>query len=197
MLTLICISSHKQDNYPKGYSTKLYTGRPSPEVQPLPVLFTILHNVNLLLTSACFTPFTYLVTDFADALSLKYELTTTPERFFDFFTATKCICWPFWAFLQTEMTDFPTRSYTATGEIPALSYSFLQSLSVYASGGSRGWGGGAGLPFTFRWNWGPKGRKNFGGDRAPPLSQGLDKRPPPPPFPLIYLKVWIRYCRPL
>ena len=52
-----------------------------------------------------------------------------------------------WAFLQTEMTDFPTRSYTSTGEIPALSYSFLQSLSVYVSGGSRGWEGGGGRAF--------------------------------------------------
>ena len=147
MLTLICISPHKKDNYPKGYSTKLYTGRLSPEVQRLTILFTILDNVYLLLTSACFTSFTYLVTDFVDALSLKYELTTTPERFFDFFTATKCICWPFWAFLQTEMTDTPTRSYSSTGEIPALSYSFLQSLSLYASGGSRGLGGGPSLYF--------------------------------------------------
>ena len=111
---------------------------------------------------------------------LKYELTTTPERFFDFFTATKCTCWPFWAFLQTEMTDIPTRSYTSTGEIPALSYSFLQSLSVYVSGGSRGWEGGAGLPFTFRRNWGPKGRKMF-------RETGLP----------LYLRVWINAPPPL
>ena len=26
----------------------------------------------------------------------------------DFFTSIKRICRPFWAFLQTEMTDFPT-----------------------------------------------------------------------------------------
>ena len=41
---------------------------------------------------------------------------------------------------------------------------------------------------------GPGGRppKNFFGDRAPLLSQGLDDRPPPLP----YLKVWIRHCAP-
>ena len=36
---------------------------------------------------------------------------TKPERFLDFFTAIKFICYPFWAFLPTEMTNFPTLSY--------------------------------------------------------------------------------------
>ena len=42
-----------------------------------------------------------------NALSLKHELITKPESLMDFFTSIKCICRPFWAFLQTEMTDFP------------------------------------------------------------------------------------------
>ena len=47
-----------------GYSTKFYTGRFRPEVQPLTLLYTIFHEkgtpfVYLLLTNG--TPFTYLV----------------------------------------------------------------------------------------------------------------------------------------
>ena len=42
-------------------------------------------------------------------------------------------------------------------------------------------------PLSFRPNWSPKGWKTFFRDR-PPLSKGLDDRPPP------YLKVWIRHC---
>ena len=41
-----------------------------------------------------------------NALSLKHELITKLESFMDFFTSIKRICRPFWAFLQTEMTDF-------------------------------------------------------------------------------------------
>ena len=41
-----------------------------------------------------------------NALSLKHELITKLESFMYFFTSIKCICQPFWAFLQTEMTDF-------------------------------------------------------------------------------------------
>ena len=43
-----------------------------------------------------------------NALSLKHELITKLESFMDFFTSIKRICRPFRAFLQTEMTDFPT-----------------------------------------------------------------------------------------
>ena len=43
-----------------------------------------------------------------NALSLKHELIKKLESFMDFFTSIKRICRPFRAFLQTEMTDFPT-----------------------------------------------------------------------------------------
>ena len=43
-----------------------------------------------------------------NALSLKHELITKLESFMDFFTSIKRICRHFRAFLQTEMTDFPT-----------------------------------------------------------------------------------------
>ena len=43
-----------------------------------------------------------------NALSLKHELITKLESFMDFFTSIKCMCRLFWAFLKTEMTDFPT-----------------------------------------------------------------------------------------
>ena len=86
------------------------------------------------------TPFVYLLSDkwnsfdkpslqllrpfltAANALSLKYEQITKPERILDFFTAFKCICEPFWAFSLSEMTDFPVLSNTSTSEIPTLSY---------------------------------------------------------------------------
>ena len=41
--------------------------------------------------------------------------------------------------------------------------------------------GGARPPLIFRPKRGPKGRKCFLWDRAPPLSQSLKDRPPPPP----------------
>ena len=37
-------------------------------------------------------------------------LITKPERFLDSFIAINCICYPFWAFLPTQMTDFPNLS---------------------------------------------------------------------------------------
>ena len=49
-----------------------------------------------------------------NTLSLKHELITKLESFMDFFTSIKRICRPFWAFLQTEMTDFPTLLSVAT-----------------------------------------------------------------------------------
>ena len=53
---------------------------------------------------------------------------------------------------------------------------------AFCSGGSRG-GAGTPLLLFFNPNWGPKDRKKFFWDRAPPVSQGLDDPPPP------YLKV--------
>ena len=52
---------------------------------------------------------------------------------------------------------------------------------------------GEGLPpsLIFRPKWRPKGRKKKILETAPPLSQGLDDRPPLPPP---YLMVWIRHC---
>ena len=57
------------------------------------------------------------------ALSFKYEQITRPDPFPDFITAIllQCMCWPFWTFLLTEMTDFPILSYTSTSEICCLS----------------------------------------------------------------------------
>ena len=44
---------------------------------------------------------------------------TNPERFLDFFTAIKSFRSPFRSFLQKEMTDLPTLSYTSALEITA------------------------------------------------------------------------------
>ena len=44
---------------------------------------------------------------------------TNPERFLDFFTAVKSFRSPFRSFLQKEMTDLPTLSYTSGLEITA------------------------------------------------------------------------------
>ena len=44
--------------------------------------------------------------------------------FLAFLTARKCICYPFWAFLQHEMTDFPCLWCTSTSEIRTLSYTW-------------------------------------------------------------------------
>ena len=57
------------------------------------------------------------------AMSFKYEQITKPDPFPDFITdiLLQCMCWPFWAFLLTEMTDFPILSYTSTSEISCLS----------------------------------------------------------------------------
>ena len=60
-----------------------------------------------------------------------------------------------------------------------------------ASGGSRGGARGTRPPFIFGQNGRPKGRKNFFGRPLPPLSKGLNDRPPPP----AYLKDWIRHWR--
>ena len=54
----------EEDRNPGGYSTNLYTGRLSTEVQPLTLLHTIFHEkgtpfVYLPFTNG--TPFTYLV----------------------------------------------------------------------------------------------------------------------------------------
>ena len=87
---------------PVGYSRKFYTRRLNPEIQPLTLLYTNFDRkgasfVYPLLING--TRFTYLVSNFAfltarkvNALSLKYEYVTKPERFLDFFTAKKCIC---------------------------------------------------------------------------------------------------------
>ena len=44
--------------------------------------------------------------------------------FLAFLTARKCICYPFWAFLQHEMTDFPCLWCSSTSEIRTLSYTW-------------------------------------------------------------------------
>ena len=49
---------------------------------------------------------------------------------------------------------------------------------AFCSGGSRGGAGTPPLLLFFNPNWGPKDRKKFFWDRAPPVSQGLDDPPP-------------------
>ena len=61
-------------------------------------------------------------------------------------------------------------------------------ISCNSSGGSREGAWGAWAPLICSQKWGPKGRKKIVLRPAPPLSQGLDDRPPPP-----YLKVWIHH----
>ena len=96
---------------------------------PLPFYIPFLtkhgtHFVYLLQTNGA--PSTYLVYNFAslltaaNALSFKQESVTEIERFLDFLKAIKFICQPFWALLQTKMTDFPTLLNTPTREIPTL-----------------------------------------------------------------------------
>ena len=64
----------------------------------------------------------YMILIAVNALSLKYEEITKPDLFPDFITdiLLQCICWSFWAFLPTEMTDFHTLSYTSASEISCL-----------------------------------------------------------------------------
>ena len=77
--------------------------------------------------------------------------------------------------------------------ICTISLNFLSTLQWQRQG--RAWGPSPPPPpLIFRPNWGPKGRKNLGGDQSP-------RRPPPPPLiwgarwpPPPYLKVWIWHC---
>ena len=97
-----------------GILPKFYARRFRPEVQPLTLLYTIFERKGPLsltvywrmlpLSPKKFEPLLPAV----NALSLKHELITKLESFMDFFTSIKRICRPFRAFLQTEMTDFPT-----------------------------------------------------------------------------------------
>ena len=52
-------------------------------------------------------------------------------------TAIRCICQPFWAFLQPKMTDFPGAALwcTSTNGFPALSHAWSLE-KVYLSGGA-------------------------------------------------------------
>ena len=86
------------------------------------------------------TPFTYPVYSFTflltavNALSLKYEQITKPERFLDLFTTTECIFQLYWVFLQTAMTDFPILSYTLISEIPTLSCTWSLKKIPFSGG---------------------------------------------------------------
>ena len=48
---------------------------------------------------------------------------TKPENFFEVFTLIKLPSVAFLGHFTDQVTDFPTISYTSTGEIPTLSYS--------------------------------------------------------------------------
>ena len=88
-----------------------------PEIRPLFCLRTILDRkgtpfIYLLFTNG--THFTSLVQIFAslltavNALFVMYEYLTKAERSLDFFTAVRCICWPFWAlFTRKSQISLP------------------------------------------------------------------------------------------
>ena len=93
-----------------GNLTKVLCGKIPPR-GPIPGPFTyhfpLSHTVywqTLPLSPKKFEPLLTAV----NALSLKHELIKKLESFMDFFTSIKRICRPCRAFLQTEMTDFPT-----------------------------------------------------------------------------------------
>ena len=93
-----------------GNVTKVLCGKiplrgpiPGPFIYHFPLSLTVYWQM-LPLSPKKFEPLLSAV----NALSLKHELITKLESFMDFFTSIKRICRPFRAFLQTEMTDFPT-----------------------------------------------------------------------------------------
>ena len=93
-----------------GDLTKVLCGKipprgpiPGPFIYHFPLSLTVYWQM-LPLSPKKFEPLLSAV----NALSLKHELITKLESFMDFFTSIKRICLPFRAFLQTEMTDFPT-----------------------------------------------------------------------------------------
>ena len=86
-----------------GYSTNIYSRRLHPEVQPLTLYIPFFtKKVPLSFNRRKCTVF-YI------GINNKIEC-------FRRFKAIKCQ--PFWALLQTQMTDFPTLQYTSTSEIP-------------------------------------------------------------------------------
>ena len=136
-----------------GYSSNIHTGMLRPEVEPITLFYTIFHEkgtpfVYLLLTNG--TPFIQLFQNLAslltavNALSFKQELIKY-RTFSRLYKAIKFICQPFWALLQTQMTDFPTLLNTSASEIPTLSYT--RSLKkVPLSGGASPYGPLQGVP---------------------------------------------------
>ena len=94
-----------------GYTKQIFIKRGSaPWVQPLSflLLYSIFDRKD--------TPFVYLPSTNGTLFTEK------PERFFDFFTAMKCICKTFWAFFPDKRKDFPSLSYTSTYKISTLFY---------------------------------------------------------------------------
>ena len=89
------------------------------KARPLTLLYTTLidRKVPLSYTSYWRVPYLQLCISFNCRKCTVLKI-TKPERFLDFFTAIKCICLPFRAFLPTEMTDFPTLSHTLTTKNP-------------------------------------------------------------------------------
>ena len=151
MLTFLCISSHKQDNYPKGYSTKLYTVRLSPECQPLSFYLPLWTEKVPLCVPPIDKCMCYLFHIPSYGLCrctvFKIWINRNTRTLFRLFHSHKMHLMTLLGLITAWNDRFPYRSYTSNGEIPALSYSFLQSLSVYG-GGSRGWwGGGPSLYF--------------------------------------------------
>ena len=118
------------------YSTKYYTRRLRPEVQPLTLLYTIIHQkitpfvYPLLNLNGTLFTYPYNSLEFCapiNVTSLKYEWITTTECFLDFFTAIKCICLiALLGLFSTGMTDFPT--CTTTSKISTLSYTWRLKL---------------------------------------------------------------------
>ena len=109
---MICKSNWE----PRGYSTNVCTGRVCPRVQPLTLLCTIFHDkVPFCIPSndkwyPFHIPCLELCTPFSCCKCTLLNRNQS-QKYSWFFKATKVICYPLWALLQTQMTDCPTLLY--------------------------------------------------------------------------------------
>ena len=134
----------------RGVPSKVYAGRPRPEVQHLTLLYTIFERKNTYsvffpLTNS--TPFTYLVENVyrAYALFLKHEENHNTRKSSRLFHST------FKSFYSWK-DRFPTLLYTSTGKIPTLSYTW--GLKMVPP-----WGGA--FPYRPLWEVPPPGEVLF------------------------------------
>ena len=122
---------------------EFHTGRLRPEVQLLTLLYTIFGRkrtpfVYLLLTNGA--PFTghifptlelSISSNYCKCTFFKVWMNLKLECFLNIFTAIKCVCYFFWVFFWTKMTEFPALSYTSTSEIRNLSYTSTEAYKRY------------------------------------------------------------------